>query len=90
MKIIYRYIIREFFKPLFFSSAVFGGLVMISEFFRELSFYMENKTPFLVVFEYLLLNLPWWIIQVLPVSVLLAVLFSLAMFLVSPRSADKS
>jgi lipopolysaccharide export system permease protein len=77
MKIIYRYIIREFFKPLFFSSAVFGGLVMISEFFRELSFYMENKTPFLVVFEYLLLNLPWWIIQVLPVSVLLAVLFSL-------------
>ena len=50
---------------------------MISEFFRELSFYLENKTPFLTVFEYLLLNLPWWIIQVLPVSVLLAVLFSL-------------
>jgi lipopolysaccharide export system permease protein len=77
MKIIYRYIIKEFFKPLFFSSAIFGGLVMISEFFRELSFYLENKTSFLVVFEYLLLNLPWWIIQVLPVAVLLAVLFSL-------------
>ena len=77
MKIIYRYIIREFFKPLFFSSAVFGGLVLISEFFRELSFYLENKTSFLIVFEYLFLNLPWWIIQVLPVAVLLAVLFSL-------------
>lgn len=77
MKIIYRYIIREFFKPLFFSSTVFGGLVLISEFFRELGFYLENKTSFIVVFQYLLLNLPWWIIQVLPVAVLLAVLFSL-------------
>ena len=77
MKIIDRYIVREFFKPLFFSAIVFGGLVLISEFFRELSFYIENKTPFTVVFEYLLLNLPWWIIQVLPVAVLLAVLFSL-------------
>jgi len=77
MKIIYRYITFEFLKPLFFSATVFGGLVLISEFFRELNFYLENKTPFLVVFEYLLLNLPWWIIQVLPVAVLLAVLFSL-------------
>lgn len=77
MKLIYRYIIREFFKPLLFTSTVFGGLVLISEFFRELNFYLENKIPFSAIFAYLLYNLPWWIIQVLPVSVLLAVLFSL-------------
>jgi lipopolysaccharide export system permease protein len=77
MKILTRYIVVEFLKPLIFSIAAFSGLVMISEFFRELSFYLENKTPFLVVFSYLFLNLPWWCMQVLPVSVLLAVLFSL-------------
>jgi lipopolysaccharide export system permease protein len=80
MKILTRYIIREFIKPLFFSIAAFSGLVMISEFFRELSFYLEKKTPFTVVISYLLLNVPWWCIQVLPVSVLLAVLFSLGQF----------
>ncbi|MFC1501407.1 LptF/LptG family permease [Elusimicrobiota bacterium] len=77
MKIIYRYLFREFIKPLFFSCVVFGGLVMLSEFFRNLNFYLEQKTPFFEVGLYLFLNLPWWTIQVLPVSVLLAVLFSL-------------
>ena len=77
MTILYRYIIKEFIKPLTLSAVAFGGLVLISEFFRELNYYIEHKASFLIVFEYLLLNLPWWIIQVLPVSVLLAVLFSL-------------
>ncbi len=77
MKILNRYLIMEFLKPLALSSAAFGGLVLISEFFRELNFYIETKASFLSVGQYLLLNLPWWIIQVLPVAVLLAVLFSL-------------
>ena len=50
---------------------------MISEFFRNLNFYLEQKSSFIEVFKYLFLNLPWWIIQVLPVAVLLAVLFSI-------------
>ncbi|OGS34110.1 MAG: hypothetical protein A2293_15720 [Elusimicrobia bacterium RIFOXYB2_FULL_49_7] len=77
MKILTRYLIKEFMKPLVFSSVAFGGLVLISEFFRELNFYMEKKAAFSAVFQYLFLNLPWWVIQVLPVAVLLAVLFSL-------------
>ncbi|MEI8218164.1 MAG: LptF/LptG family permease, partial [Elusimicrobiota bacterium] len=75
--LLYRYLSREFIKPLIFSTASFGGLVMISEFFRELNYYLEKKVNFIDVFAYLLCNLPWWCIQVLPVSVLLAVLFSL-------------
>ncbi len=78
MTLLYRYLLKEFLKPLVFSTAAFGCLVLISEFFRELNFYLENKTPFLVVARLLALNLPWWTIQVLPVSVLLAVLFSLS------------
>jgi lipopolysaccharide export system permease protein len=75
--LLYRYISREFVKPLIFSTASFGGLVMISEFFRELNYFLEKKVHFLDVFAYLACSLPWWCIQVLPVSVLLAVLFSL-------------
>ena len=74
---IYTYISKQFLKPLVFISFAFGFIVMISEFFREMSMYMELKTPFFTVMEYLLLNLPWWIIQVFAVSVLLALLFSL-------------
>lgn len=77
MKLITRYIAVEFIKPLVFSVLSFGGLVMISEFFRELNTYLANKASFLHVFEYLLYNFPWWTIQVLPIAVLLAVLFSL-------------
>ncbi|MFH1369541.1 MAG: LptF/LptG family permease [Elusimicrobiota bacterium] len=77
MKLITRYVTREFLKPLFFSIFAFGGLVMISEFFRELNFYLEKKANFIFVFQYLMFNFPWWTIQVLPISVLLAVLFSL-------------
>lgn len=77
MKILFLYLAREFMKPLFFSVAAFGGLVLVSEFFRELSFYLEHKTSFVTVFTYLGLNFPWWALQVLPVAVLLAVLFSL-------------
>jgi len=36
---------------------------------------MEVKAGLIPVLSYLLCNLPWWTIQVLPVSVLLAVLF---------------
>lgn len=77
MKLITRYVTIEFLKPLCFSVISFGGLVMISEFFRELNFYLEKKANFFYVFQYLAYNFPWWTIQVLPIAVLLAVLFSL-------------
>ena len=77
MRIIYWYITKKFLKPLFFATFAFGFIVMISEFFREMSFYMEQKTPFSLIVEYLFLSLPWWIIDVFAVSVLLALLFSL-------------
>lgn len=74
---IYTYISKQFLKPLVFIAFAFGFVVMISEFFREMSMYMELKTPFFTIMEYLLLSLPWWMIDVFAVSVLLALLFSL-------------
>lgn len=77
MKILNRYLLKEFIKPLLLCAAAFGCLVLISEFFRELGTFTENKASFTTIFVYLFLNLPWWTVQALPVAVLLAVLFSL-------------
>ncbi len=74
---IYFYISKQFLKPLFFTTLAFGFIVLISELFREMNFYMEQKTPFLTIVEYLFFNLPWWTIDVFALSVLLALLFSL-------------
>ncbi|MDD5021121.1 MAG: LptF/LptG family permease [Endomicrobiaceae bacterium] len=74
---IYLYISKQFLKPLFFTTFAFGFIVLISELFREMNFYMEKKTPFLIILEYLFLNFPWWSIDVFALSVLLALLFSL-------------
>lgn len=74
---IYIYISRQFLKPLFFTTFAFGFIVLISELFREMNFYMEKKTPFLTILEYLFMNFPWWAIDVFALSVLLALLFSL-------------
>jgi len=38
---------------------------------------MENKTGLIIIAQHLFSNIPWWIIQVLPVATLLALLFSL-------------
>ncbi len=80
MKILYLYVSKKFFSVFSFTALAFGFIVLISELFRQLSFYMENKTPFLIVIQHLASNIPWWIIQVLPVATLLALLFSLGDF----------
>ncbi|MCL2335744.1 MAG: LptF/LptG family permease [Endomicrobia bacterium] len=77
MRIIYFYVSRQFLKIFFFTAFAFGFIVLISELFRQIGFYMEYKTPFIVMAQHLLSNIPWWIIQVLPVATLLALLFSL-------------
>ena len=77
MKTLYLYISKKFLKIFLFTAFAFGFIVLISELFRQLNFYMDNKTPFLIIAQHLLSNVPWWIIQVLPVSTLLSLLFSL-------------
>ena len=49
MKILYLYVSKKFFSVFSFTALAFGFIVLISELFRQLSFYMENKTPFLIV-----------------------------------------
>jgi len=77
MKILYTYVAKQFLKIFAFTAVAFGFIVLISELFRQIGYYMEHDAGFIVVAEHLLSNVPWWIIEVLPVATLLALLFSL-------------
>ena len=77
MKILYVYISKKFLKLFIATAAVFGVIVLISELFRQISFYIKYKAGFGLIVLHLLTKLPWWTIQVLPVATLLALLFSL-------------
>ncbi|MDR3092710.1 MAG: LptF/LptG family permease [Endomicrobium sp.] len=77
MKILYIYITKIFTKIFMLTTVVFALVGIISELFRHVSFYIDNKTPFCLVFIHLLSNMPWWLMQGLPIATLLAVLFCL-------------
>ncbi|MDR1695879.1 MAG: LptF/LptG family permease [Endomicrobium sp.] len=77
MKTLYSYVTKQFLRIFFFTAFAFGFIVLISELFRQIGFYMEHKTGLLIIAQHLFSNIPWWVIQVLPVSTLLALLFSL-------------
>lgn len=77
MKLIYAYISKQFLKIFFITAFVFGFIVLLSELIRQIPFYIEYNAPFTFVIVHLITKLPWWIIQVLPVTTLISVLFSL-------------
>ncbi len=75
MRILDRYIAREFLKVFVFSLVVFLAVSVIVDLFDRLSRLLD--APGLVVIQYYVYRLPWIGFQVMPVAVLLAALFSL-------------
>ncbi|MFH1714692.1 MAG: LptF/LptG family permease [Elusimicrobiota bacterium] len=79
MKIITKYIIKTFLKPLITSITVFLLLFILSETFRVIN--IVDKSPDYLIFLpfYLLFQTPFWLTQIIPVAMLLAFLFSFGM-----------
>jgi len=77
MKILYRYIAKNFAKIFILTLSIFIFVGIISEFLRQREFYSEYKTPFSVILPHLLSCLPSWLMQAFPIITLLALLFSL-------------
>ncbi len=77
MKILNRYIIREFLKLLFFIIVFFIGVSIISDFLRELNLFMDKKASFYSVARYLLYTNFHKAFLLLPIAVLLSTLFSM-------------
>jgi lipopolysaccharide export system permease protein len=77
MKIIYKYIIKNFAKFFLFITTALVLIGIISDLIDKKEFYTEYKTPLCLIILHLTFNIPCWLMQVLPMSTLLALLFFL-------------
>ncbi|MDD5560253.1 LPS export ABC transporter permease LptG [Candidatus Methylomirabilis sp.] len=75
MRILDRYLAREFLRLFVFSLAIFLALAAIVDLFDRLSRFLDVSG--IVVIQYYFHRLPWFGFQVMPIAVLLAALFSL-------------
>lgn len=77
MRILDRYIVREFMKPFGYSLAVFTTLMLISQLFEKMDLFITNQVDIKTIIMYLCYRIPFWLSQIAPVSTLLATLFCL-------------
>ena len=76
MKIIYRYILREFAYPSVIGILVFTFMSLVSRLKQIVSLIIEKKVPVLIVLEIVLYMLPFMIIPILPMALLFGILFA--------------
>jgi lipopolysaccharide export system permease protein len=78
IKILYRYIIENYFKIFLVSTSAFSVIVIVSQLLgNQMKEYIEKKPPLSVTILHVLTSTPEWLIQALPIATLLALLFSL-------------
>src|SRR5207302_2396815 len=77
MKIIDRYLISHFLKPMAACGVVFAMLVFVGRFFDKMSIFNDYHAHIADILAYLILCLPYWLNIVFPAVTLLALMFSL-------------
>ncbi len=77
MKLLDRYLLREFSGYLFLGLFGFVTILLVVEMFQRIDVFLDQHTTPLVVGRYLLLQAPEKIVQILPVAMLLATFLAL-------------
>ncbi len=72
MKLLTRYILKQFFKNLFMLVACFIAIYVLIDFFEKIDNFMEKGKSMALVGKFFLLNIPFIIEQMGPVCILLA------------------
>lgn len=80
MKIIDKYILRTFFVPFFYCVLAFELIYIVFDLFDNLPDFIDNNADFLEVLWFYAILLPSSVVYIVPISLLLAVLYSLAQF----------
>lgn len=78
MKLIDRYLLGTFVVPFFYVLMAFCLLYVVFDLFDNLSDFIEGDTPPPLVFKYYLILLPSVLVRIVPISLFLAVLYSLS------------
>ena len=81
MKIIDRYLLKQYCQAFFFALGCFALIVLVSQFFDKVDTFLNYKTPITRILVFLVYRLPFWLVQVMPVATLLATLFTMSNFL---------
>jgi lipopolysaccharide export system permease protein len=77
MKILDKYIAKEFIKGVLLSLATFIFIYYVVDLFEKLSGFIDKKASMLAVIKYYVYQLPATIVLILPVAVLLSLFFTL-------------
>jgi len=75
-----RYVLQEFMIPFSILLFAFSFLFLIGDIFNDLSDFLEYHAPFSVMSRYFMMKMPGNIRFILPISVLLACMYTLANF----------
>ena len=78
MRILEKYLFKSFLAPLIYCAATFLFLYVVIDLFGHLDEILRNKVPLSILFDYYLNLMPAIFIQVTPVSVLLATVYTLS------------
>lgn len=77
IKILDRYLIREFLIPLVYCLAAFMLVYIIYDLSAHLDNYIEDRVPMRFLFQYYAIQMPLVMVQVIPLSILLAIVYCL-------------
>jgi lipopolysaccharide export system permease protein len=77
LKVLTRYILKEFLSPFLLAMMLFCVIILVVTVLDQLKFIMDHHAGFLLACKYFLLQLPYLVLQITPLAVLFAVLFSL-------------
>ncbi len=78
MRIVDRYLLKGFLFPLFYCIALFSVLFVIIDSFNNLSEFLRHGVTLKVVLSYYLYMFPSLLVEIIPVSVLVAILYVLS------------
>ena len=78
MKLIDKYLLRSFFVPFAYCFIGFAMIYIIFDLFNNLSDFIDAKTPILLVVKFYLFLMPSVLIYIVPISLMLALLYSLS------------
>jgi len=80
VKVLDRYILRELFLPIFYSSLTLIFLILIADLFDNLDELLKHRTPFLIFVRYYLALVPYAFVETIPWATWLGTLFLLVSF----------
>jgi lipopolysaccharide export system permease protein len=79
MKLLTKYIVKQFLSTLLLSIAAFVALFLIVDIFEVIGIFIDNPVPFGVIVLYFLTKIPYVLFLTLPMAVMLSTLISLGL-----------